>query len=100
MSRVVVSESSLVSVAHHLVSAGTEDDTVILDAIGSRYYGLSDVGARVWELIQQPRPASEILATLVAEYDVERQVAWGDLRDLLEELAAAGLVDVADGRPR
>ena len=58
------------------------------------YYGLSDVGARIWDLIQTPRTLIEILNSLVAEYHVTAEDAAAGLDRLLRELETRGLVAI------
>ena len=70
------------------------DEVVILGLRNSEYYGLSDVGVRIWELLQTPQTLSVIVDTVVAEYDVDRERAAADLITLLEDLQARGLVAI------
>ena len=58
------------------------------------YYSLNDVGARVWELVQEPLTVRELIDRVAAEYDVERDRCRQDLLELLDELSTAGLVTV------
>ena len=60
------------------------------------YYGLDPVGARIWNLIQQPREVAEIKTTITDEYDVEPERCARDLEDLLEKLLTEGLIEVQD----
>jgi hypothetical protein len=64
------------------------DEVVILGLRDSVYYGLSKVGVRRWELLQQPRTLDDNAAVLVAEYDVSLNDAKADLQDLLGDLHA------------
>jgi hypothetical protein len=60
------------------------------------YYGLDALGARIWNLVQEPRAVSEIQNTITDEYDVEPERCARDLFDLLEKLLAEGLIEVKD----
>ena len=70
------------------------EEIVILGLRDSVYYGLSDVGARIWDLIQTPRTVEEILNTLVAEYEVTADEAAVGLDRLLRDLETRGLVAI------
>ena len=61
-----------------------------LDAI----YTLSEVGSRVWSLLQSPCSLRTIGTTLAAEYDVTEDVVAADVAKFVGELADAGLVSV------
>ena len=69
-------------------------EQAILQLDSGKYYGLNPVGARVWQLLAQPHQVSEVLTTLLAEYDVPADRCRADLFALLQKLQAAGLVEV------
>lgn len=92
-----LSRSSIVVAAKNQVSCDLGGEAAILNVASGVYYGLNPVGARVWSLIQQPRSVDEVRQSLTSEYDVEEQVCESDLLALLEELLAAGLIEVKEG---
>lgn len=75
-------------------SVDLDNQVVILGISSGKYYRLDDVGARVWSLLREPRKVSWIVESLLTEYDVERSRLEADLLDLLNDLAAEGLVEV------
>jgi hypothetical protein len=89
-----LSLDSVVVPVEDQVSAQLGEETVILNVESGQYYGLNEVGARVWELIQQPRALAEIRTALLEHYDVEPEVCERDLRRIIEDLMANGLVAV------
>ena len=60
------------------------------------YYGLNDVGAGVWSLVQEPRIVDQIQATILEEYDVDPERGKSDVLVLLQKLADEGLIEVKD----
>lgn len=70
-------------------------EQAILQLDSGKYYGLNPVGARVWQLLAEPRKVSEILTTLLAEYDVPADRCRADLFALLLKLREAGLIEVS-----
>lgn len=52
------------------LSTRVGDDLVMMSAAEGNYLRLSEVGARVWELLDQPRSRDDLLTMLIAEYDV------------------------------
>ena len=68
------------------------DEAVLLNLNDSRYYGLDDVGRRMWELLAEHRSTEPVVQQLLREYDVEEQVLRADLATLIEKLKAAGLI--------
>lgn len=81
------------------VSSDLMGEVAILDLKAGVYYGLDDVGARIWNLIQEPKAVSEIRDTLLQEYDIEADRCERDLLALLQRLADEGLVEVEDAPP-
>lgn len=73
-----------------------DDEVVILDIPSGRYFGLNDVGALIWELLDGDHDRDDILDAITAAYDIDRTTAAGDLDTLIAELTGAGLVE---GRP-
>jgi len=70
------------------------EEVVILGLRDSAYYGLADVGARIWDLLQTPRTLSDIVDIVVAEYEVTAERATDDLSMLLGQLESRGLVAI------
>jgi len=93
----MISTSSVVVAAKDQVSSDLGEEVVILDLKQGVYYGLDAVGARIWNLIQEPRAVNEIRDVLLDEYEVEPERCERDLLTLLEELVAENLVRVRDG---
>lgn len=73
------------------------DEAVVLDLKQGRYFGLNDVGARVLELLGQPRTLVELREALVAEYDVAPARCETDLRELLRRLVELELIESVGG---
>lgn len=71
--------------------------TVILGLRDGVYFELNDVGARIWQLLQQPRSLQAVLATLLDEYDVNPAQCEADLLALVENMLSRGLVEIRDG---
>ena len=70
---------------------------VILNVKSGMYYGIDKVGARIWELIQEPRTVKEIEAAILEEYEVDPERCRRDLMDLLQELSDNGLIEMRNG---
>ena len=69
-------------------------EAVLLDLAGERYFGLDPVGTRIWALLAQAPVLEEVHATLCEEFQAEPARIETDLLALVQQLAAAGLVDL------
>jgi hypothetical protein len=93
-----LSLSASVVAAKNQVSSELDGEAVILNLDRGMYYGLDEVGARIWRLIQQPCPLHSVRDVLVGEYKVSQEHCERDLLLLVRQLADAGLVTVSDAR--
>src|SRR5258707_13635341 len=93
-----MSPASRVAAVKDQVSCEIDREAVILHLKNGVYYGLNEVGARVWALLQQARPVAEIEATIVAEFDVAPEQCAADVRALLEQFHSAALIEGVDER--
>ena len=89
-----IHDDSVVTVSSRQISSAMGAEQAILQLDSGKYFGLNPVGARVWQLAGQPRKFAEILATLLAEYEVPAERCRADLHALLAKLHAAGLVEI------
>ena len=95
-----LSVHSIVVVAPEQVSCPLGDESAILNLRNTVYYGLNAVGARVWNLIQQPKSVGQVRDALVDEYDVETERCERDLLSLLEKMHSEGLIQVRSATAR
>ncbi len=91
-----VTTNSIVVVSKDQVSSDLAGEIAILNLKAGAYYGLDDVGARVWNLIQKPKRVSEVRDAILEEYEVEPDRCEQDLLALLEKMAAEELIEIKD----
>ena len=68
---------------------------VLLDLEGESYFGLNEVGARIWQLLQERLDPDALMFALEQEYEVERGELESDVGHLLDQLLEARLVQAA-----
>jgi hypothetical protein len=71
-------------------------ESVLLDVASGSYFGLDEVGTRIWALLVAGEPLDRIVAALAAEYDAPADRLRADLLALVEELHASKLVLVEE----
>jgi hypothetical protein len=74
------------------LSAKVGEELVMMSAEKGNYLGLSEVGTRVWELIESPRDFDEVCAQLESEFDVAPETCRAEVEEFLNELAKHGAV--------
>lgn len=77
--------------APNVIFRALGDEAVVVSLDGGLYFGLDDVGARIWILMEQ-HDLSGVADALVREFDVTPDHAVTDVLAFAEQLAARGLV--------
>jgi len=67
-------------------------ESVLLNLSNSQYYGLDAVGADMWQALTTAGSLQDAYERLLAEYDVTPETLRQDLEQLVEKLAAQGLI--------
>ena len=71
-----------------------QGESVLLNVRTGRYFGLDEVGTRMWAVLTTAESLQAACETLVAEYEVDRERLERDVRVLVEKLVEHGLVEV------
>jgi hypothetical protein len=74
-----------------------EGEAVLLNLANELYYGLDEVGYRMYTLITSADSLQSAYKTLLQEYDVAPEQLEQDFDRLVEELIASGLIARVDG---
>ncbi|HVB38866.1 MAG TPA: PqqD family protein [Vicinamibacterales bacterium] len=82
-----------------VVTRELDGETVLLNLDTGIYFGLDAVGTRIWSLLAAAEPLDRVLATLLAEYEVEAAPLEHDLLALVAQLRGKGLVTVSPPDP-
>ena len=83
---------AVVTVRENPISCNLDNETVLLSIEKGKYYGMGEVGTRIWDLLAEKRTISDICETLVAEYRVSREQCREDVKSFIHELYREGLV--------
>jgi hypothetical protein len=69
-----------------------DGQAVILDLSSGVYFGLNEVGTRIWMLMSEGRDVDDIAQILSREYEADRSAIEQDVRDLTDALRARKLI--------
>ncbi len=89
-----INRNTTVRLGRDHVASDLGGETVLLSLKTARYYGLADVGARIWSLVQEPVRVSAIVDTIAKEYDVAPAQCEADVLKFLQDLETNGLIEV------
>ena len=82
--------------AINLMEAELGDELVALDPDGGHCFGFNGVATSIWRRLARPLTFDELRNALLDEYDVSREECTTELRALLDDLVARGLVTTID----
>jgi len=77
-----------------IISTAVDSDLVLMSTSQGKYYGVSIVGQRIWELLQDSMIGNDLVEILVTEFTVERSVCEAEVTTFLKQLHEEGLVEV------
>ena len=83
---------SALSVPPYVVSRVIDDETVLLNLETGIYFGVDQVGQRIWQLVGDGNSLQGIVDSIVAEYEVEARQAESDVLDFTRTLVDKGLL--------
>ncbi|MFE7190290.1 PqqD family peptide modification chaperone [Kitasatospora sp. NPDC057541] len=78
--------------AKHVALVRESEAAVLLDKKSGRYFRLNRIGADVFDLLSARKSPEEITETLLARFPAARERIPDDVRRLLGQLRAAGIV--------
>ena len=73
-----------------------EGEAVLLNLNSESYFGLDDVGTRMWTALTDSESIESAYEALLAEYEVEPEQLRTDLCIFIDKLSEAGLIDVIE----
>jgi hypothetical protein len=86
--------NSVVVASEDQVSCKLEGEAALLQLTHGVYYGLDEMGARIWEQVQHPISIAELRDRIMRTYDVDPARCERELLEFCGELVRAGLLTV------
>ncbi|MBO0718288.1 MAG: PqqD family protein [Rhizobiales bacterium] len=74
------------------LTAKVGDELVMMNVEQGNYVGLSEVGARIWELLETPLEMTALCGKLREEFEVSAETCRTDVDAFLGELAKHGAI--------
>lgn len=91
-----IQEYTVVCASQDQMSCDLNGEAAILQLSSGSYFGLDEVGARIWQFLQESTSVGDIVRELVEEYEVEEEACRADTVNLLAEMIEAGIVVIVD----
>lgn len=82
-----------------VVFSEVDGEIVAMSIQSGKYYGLQEIGSRIWDIIDDPISISKICEALMAEYDVTADQCNLDVLRFMEKLWNKDLIRLVDQKP-
>ncbi len=82
------------TVAPDVIYQELDGEMVLLDIKSGEYFGIDEIGSRIWALIEQGKNVEGVKEALLQEYDVDDETCGRQVGAFIEELQGAGLLQV------
>jgi hypothetical protein len=69
-----------------------DGESVILDLSNENYFGLDEIGTRIWQALLNSHTVQDAYETLLQEYDVAPEQLKQDMEELISQLVNNGLL--------
>ena len=80
----------------HVMFRELDGEAVLLNLNNEMYYGLDEVGTRMWTLLTTSESVQAAMDKLLEEFDVAAETLEQDLAKMIKELQANGLLETVD----
>ncbi len=85
-----------VSIPKKVLCRDLGGEAVVLDLESGTYFGLDEVGLRMWTLLQKHGDVRSVYQAMVKEYEVSQEQLRQDLLNFVDLLASRKLVQIQD----
>ena len=89
--------SQAVKIPDDVLIREIDGEAVLLNLDSETYFGLDEVGVRMWTHLTDSASIQEAFSLLQAEYDVAEDQLRNDLMGLVRQLVDSGLLLLEDG---
>ncbi len=69
-----------------------DNEVVMMHIKTGKYYGLDDIGSRLWERMKEKIQVGELIGQLLEEYEVSEEECAKDVLEILVELQSNELI--------
>ncbi len=73
-----------------------DDEAVLLNLSNEHYYGLNELGLKLWELLEKHNSVDQLVETMLQEYEVSREELVQDINELLSDLEENDLIQLIE----
>jgi len=87
-----ITKDTVVSRTKEVLASEMDGETIMMSIAGGSYYGMDNIGSRIWELLEEPIRVSDLCHRLMEEFDVEVDQCLADVMVFLNALGENKLI--------
>ena len=80
----------------HVMFRELDGEAVLLNLHNEMYYGLDEVGTRMWTLLTTSDSVQAAMDAMLEEFDVTPEILEQDVAKMIKELQTNGLLETVD----
>ncbi len=88
------SNDTVVSIIKEIPTTVIDNELGMMSIEKGQYYSLDEIGKEIWNLMESPIEMKKIVETLLCDYDIDKDVCFNDVRELIEELYQNDLIKI------
>ena len=82
----LISLDSIVSQKEDVDVTELNKEKIMMDLDKGKYFMLNETGSAIWDTINEPKSVSEIIESIIKEYDIDRGTCESKVLEYLEKL--------------
>ena len=90
-----ISSSAKITVPDGVLVQELQGESVLLNVNTENYYGLDEVGTRMWVVLSEASSISQAIDILLLEYDVDRERLVKDVCEFVSRLLRKELIELS-----
>lgn len=91
-----LSQATVLSKNPDILTSLVNEGLAMMSVESGNYYGLDDIGMKIWDLIDGQRTLREICTKLATEHEVTTDQCWTDVCLLVREMLNNQLITTAE----
>jgi hypothetical protein len=85
-------DNAMISRKPTLIAADVADEAILLDVDSGYFFQLNPTASRIWNLVETPRPLSELCDEMGRTFAVDAETCRSDVHEFVADMRDRGLL--------
>jgi len=77
-----------------LIHANIDNETMLMSLSNGEYYGMNDIGSKIWELLENSMSVAELISELTNIYELTAKQCEQDIQPFLTSLHDKDIIEL------